>query len=263
VRGGQIYLPAVGALSVDASTSRTSVLRLSPRRLAADREIRGWQTVRHVSVAGLSATVDDVDPFRDCQVLPTAGRLSAGRWKSWRLALAAAARRLANEVPAYASVLGVSLRSVIPLRPDPSGRWQSGTPRQAFGAVSVALPADVAALSVLLVHEVQHVKLAALLDLFDFFDRSDSRKFRVAWRDTPRPIEAILHGTYAHLAIAEVWRSRAVRAPGSKARGLYLMYRSWISDAIEVLAGTGALTPAGERFVAGMGSAVEAWTDAP
>ena len=122
VRDGVIHVPAYGAATVTAGADRTAVLHLSPSGLRCDRGIRGWQTVRRVSTAGLSVTVEDIDPFRDCQVLPATGRLSSESWQAWRLGLAGAARHLASEVPAYADALAVGLRSVVPLRPDrPAG----------------------------------------------------------------------------------------------------------------------------------------------
>jgi uncharacterized protein len=158
-------------------------------------------------------------------------------------------------------VICTGLRSVVPMRHGAVGYRQSGTARQAFGALALALPDDVGTLSELLLHEMQHVKLTALCDLFDLFDRADRRRFPVPWRVDHRPIEGILHGTYAHLAIAELWRSRARQLPGSDARRRFLMYRSWVEDAIEFLLHTGALMPYGERFVNGMRSTAEAWAD--
>jgi uncharacterized protein len=259
VREGSIYLPSFGALAVDAGSRRTSAVRISPAGLSCKQAARGWQTVRRLSTGVMSVTVEDVDPFRDCQAWPAAGRLTPSAWRVWRLALAAAARQLAAELPAYASVIGRGLRSVVPLRPGASGQSRSGTARQAFGAVALALPGDVGKLSELLVHEMQHVKLTALSDLFDLFDRSDDTMFAVPWRADPRPAEGALHGTYAHLAIAELWRSRSRRTSAAEAHRLFLMYRSWVENAIEALLTAGALTPQGERFVHGMRSTVEAW----
>jgi uncharacterized protein len=206
-------------------------------------------------------TVEDVDPFRDCQSWVPAGRLTSTDWKAWRMALAAASRQLAAELPAYADVMSVGLRSVVPIRASPGAYRQSGTARQAFGAVALTLRDDADSLSVLLLHEMQHVKLAALCDLFDLFDRTDSRRFPVPWRPDRRPIEGLLHGTYAHLAIAEFWRSRARRIGDGEARRQFLRNHSWVEDVIEVLLDAGALTPAGERFVSGMRSTVMAWND--
>jgi uncharacterized protein len=259
VRRGSIYLPSVGALAVGANAGHVSVVRVSPSGLSSRCDARGWQSVRRVAAAGMSVTVDDIDPFRDCQAWDAAGRLPAATWKSWRLALAAAAGQLAAELPAYADVIGAGLRCVVPMRSQSPGHRQSGTAPRAFGAVAVALPGDTSALAALLLHEMQHVKLAALGDLIDLFDRADSRRFAVPWRADRRPVEGVLHGTYAHLAVAELWRSRAPRLPAGPARQHFRMYRSWVEEGIEVLLNAGALTPAGKRFVNGMRETAEAW----
>lgn len=259
VRDGSVYLPAIGALAVDAGRGRTAAIRVAPSGLAARLGARGWRTIRRVAAADMSVAVEDVDPFRDCRAWAAAGRLSPASWRSWRLALAAAARQLAVELPAYAKVIGVGLRSVVPIRPGPAGVRQSGTARQAFGALALALPGDVDALSELLLHEMQHVKLAALCNLVELFDRTDGRRFPVSWRPDRRPVEGLLHGTYAHLAVAELWRSRTRRWPDGAARQLFLRYRSWVEEAIETLLNSGTLMPAGDRFVHGMQSTVQTW----
>lgn len=262
VRCGSIYLPALGALRVGSGVGRSSLVRLSPRGIVTGNADSEWQTVRRASGAGLSVAVEDVDPFRDCQAWPVAGRLSPRGWRAWRLALAAAAERLALELPAYSAPLFAGLRAVVPLRPDSAGHRRSSTARQAFGAVGVALPSDSETLIALLVHEFQHVKLSALTDLFDLFDPADGRLLQVPWRGDLRPVEGVLHGTYAHLGIAELWRSRARGAAEGKARELSRRYRSWVREAIDTLSGSGALTEYGQRFVNGMHATVEAWADA-
>jgi uncharacterized protein len=261
VREGTIYLPTIGALAMDAGVGRTSAVRVSPSGLSSRHGARGWQTIRRVTTGEMAVTVEDVDPFRDCQAWAAAGRLPAAAWRAWRLAFVAAARQLAAELPAYSSVIGTGLRSVVPMRPGTTGHRQSGTSRQAFGAVALALPDDTSTLSALLLHEMQHLKLTALGDLFDLFDRADSRRFPVPWRTDRRPIEGLLHGTYAHLAIAELWRARATHAPDGPARRHFRMYRSWIEEAIETLLATDSLMPDGHRFVKGMHMTVEAWAD--
>jgi uncharacterized protein len=261
VRDGWMYLPAIGALAVDTGPGRTCAVHVSSSGLSARRHAREWRTVRQVTAGEMSVTVEDIDPFRDCQAWLAARRLSSTEWRGWRLGLTAAARQLAVELPDYASVMGAGLRSVVPMRPGPDGLRRSGTALQAFGAVALALPADVDTLSALLLHEMQHVKLIGLCDLYDLFDPRDDRRFPVPWRPDPRPIEAALHGTYAHLAIAELWRSRARRRPDGQARHRSLRYRSCVGEAIETLLNSGALMPDGERFCLGMRSAVEAWAD--
>jgi uncharacterized protein len=73
--------------------------------------------------------------------------------------------------------------------------------------MAVALPDDPGSLGELLLHEMQHVKLAALADQFDLFDKSDRRLFAVPWRPDQRPVHGLLHGTYARLAVAQLWQA--------------------------------------------------------
>lgn len=261
VREGIIYLPTIGALALEPGTGPTSMVQVSPAGVRIRSGTGGWQTVRWLPGGKTPITVEDIDPFRDCQAWSVASRLPAEAWNTWRVALTAAIRQLTAEVPDYARVMIAGLRSVVPMPEEAAGYRRSGTARQAFGALAVALPGTVAGLSELLVHEMQHVKLTGLGDLFDLFDRTDDTMVTVPWRDDPRPIEGVLHGTYAHLAVADLWRSRSRLTPDGEARRLFCMYRSWVAEGIEVLLNAGVLLPLGERFVRGMGSTVDAWAD--
>jgi uncharacterized protein len=262
VREGYVYLPGVGALDVGRDADTVLAVRVSPAGLSVrGGETHKWRAVRRVTAAGMSVAVEDIDPFRGCQAWAATGRLPATTWQAWRLALTGAARQLAAELPAYAAVIGAGLRSVVPIVPRSPGSDQSGTARHAFGAVGLALPADAAALGALLLHETQHVKLAALADLIDLFDQEDVRRFPVPWRVDRRPVEGVLHGTYAHLAIAELWRSRAARTSKGSAPDRFRVYRSWVEEGIETLLASDALTPAGDRFVNGMRETAGAWAD--
>ena len=261
VRDGAIFLPAAGALVVAPGTGPVARVRVSPSGVTCASAAGEWRPVRRVRAAGLSVAVDDVDPFRDCHAWVPAGRLSAAGWRSWRRALPAAVTRLSAELPDYASVLRAGLRSIVPIHPEAAGLRLSGSTRTAFGAVAVALPDAPGALGELLLHEMQHLKLAVLADQFDLFDRADGRRFSVPWRRDPRPVYGLLHGTYAHLAVAELWRARAVARPDRATIDRYCTYRSWVEDGIEVMHTAGCLLPAGERFVAGMRGAVSGWVD--
>jgi uncharacterized protein len=259
VRNGSVYLPTVGALVLGTSAGRTAVVRVSPAGVTSRPGAGRWESVRWVTTGEMSITVEDTDPFRDCQAWTAAGRLERTTWKAWQQALAAAGRQLAAELPSYASVLRVGLRSVVPMRQSAAGYRQSGTARQAFGAVALALPEDLGTLDGLLLHEMQHVKLSALCDLFDLFERTDDRLFEVPWRPDRRPVEGVLHGTYAHLAVAELWRSRFRLTADEEAWRRFLMYGSWVGAGIETLLNARTLPPGGERFVEGMRATVEAW----
>jgi uncharacterized protein len=242
VRDGLLHLPSVGALAVGDLPERTVMVSVSPGRVAV-RVPSAWQTVRQVAGTSLQFAVEDLDPFRDCQRWPATGRLTQHEWFVWHKALASACRGLVVGVPRYAEVLTAGLRAVVPLLPAPAG-MRSATSRHAFGAIAITLPADSSGIEELLVHEFQHVKLFALSDLYQLVDPNDTHLLRVPWREDPRPVEGVLHGTYAYLALAQLSRSR-----GMVGQATWLRYRTWVSGACHELRAVKALTSDGERFV--------------
>ena len=126
VRDGSVFLPSVGALAVDGGTKRTLGVRVSPAGLSVRAGTGGWSTVRRVTAASMSVSVDDVDPFRDCQAWLVAERLTPTEWKAWRLALTAVARQITAEIPAYGRVIDAGLRSVVPMRPGGKATVRAG-----------------------------------------------------------------------------------------------------------------------------------------
>ena len=254
VRLGMLYLPTVGMVEVPHG-SRTMVVSISPGREPTTADGGEWQMVQRAHGSVLRVVMEDLDPFRDCLDLPVAGRLSRNELQAWQQALNAAGTRLNVALPRYASVLSAGLHSVVPLQPDPDNQ-RAGTVRQAFGAVALALPKRTRDLDALLLHEFQHVKLNALLDLYDLFDASDARRLPVPWRPDPRPVEAVLHGAYAHLATVHLLYSG-----GPEVRELFLEQQSWVRQMSAELLASGSLTAAGERFVELMRAAAEVAPD--
>jgi uncharacterized protein len=252
VRDGTVHLPGMGAMAMGSGAGTTEVVSVTPDGGAATRGGGRWFEARFVTSPPFTRlAVEDLDPFRDCQEWPATGRLPAAKWLEWRRGLASAGQHLAAALPAYASVLGAGLRAVVPLHPAAT-RTRSATARQAFGGIAAALPAEsnqAEELADLLLHEFQHVKFNAVLDLYELFDPAYRGRLRVPWREDPRPAEGALHGTYAFLALAHLRRSQG--------RADYLRLRSWVCGASEALSATCALTPDGERFVAGMAAALD------
>jgi uncharacterized protein len=250
VRLGKLHLPTIGAIEVPDG-SRTMEVSISPGREPSTARGGQWQMAQRADGPVLRVTLEDLDPFRDCLDLPGAGRLSRRELRAWQQALNASGSRLTAALPRYASVLSAGLHSVVPLQPDPDSQ-RAGTARQTFGAVALALPNRTRDLDALLLHEFQHVKLNALLDLYDLFNATDARRLRVPWRPDPRPVEAVLHGAYAHLATVHLLWSG-----GPMMRELYLEHQSWVSQTSVALLASGCLTAAGERFVQCMHAAAE------
>jgi uncharacterized protein len=214
-----------------------------------------WQPVRRLQAPGICVALEDTDPYRDCHPWPAAPRLTDSAFAEWQRSFEGAWQEICRVHPGYAPALAAGLGVLMPLADRPQGRETSATARHAFGAVAAALPADPVTLALLIIHEFQHVKLGAILDLYDLYDPSDGRLFHAPWREDLRPLEGLLQGTYAHLAVTDFWRARQNVTAGAQAEAAGRRYTSWrghTRDAIETLSSSGSLTPLGERFVGEM-----------
>ncbi|WP_433384629.1 FxsB family cyclophane-forming radical SAM/SPASM peptide maturase [Actinoplanes sp. CA-142083] len=203
-------------------------------------------------------SLDDASPFRDVYGFPVAGALAKEDVAAWEEVLDAAWKVVEIDAPEQLAGLRRGVKTITPLEAAKDGTQRSATSRDAFGALGIAYTPDPEEMAVLLVHEFQHTKLGAVLDLIDLVKEDASGRLDVGWRPDPRPIEAALQGTYAHLGIADIWRRRAERDPSLRPR--YAMYRDWTAAAIAALRGGDGLTEAGERFVARMAETVAGWS---
>jgi uncharacterized protein len=218
-----------------------------------------WQPVRTLRAPGICVALEDTDPYRDCHQWQAAPRLTDSEFAQWQRCFQDAWQEIESSHPAYAPAIAIGLGVLMPLSPGPQGRDVSAAARHAFGAVGAALPADPVTLALLLIHEFQHVKLGAVLDLYDLYDPADSRLFHAPWREDPRPLEGLLQGTYAHLAVTDFWRGRqevTVSVAAEAAGQRFAYWHAHTREAIETLASSGSLTPLGVRFVAEMRQSV-------
>jgi uncharacterized protein len=275
VTDGYVHLPTLGRLRVGDTVTATLAARGE-----GDFEVRAasgkwhiepgtkkeanqdWQPVRELRAGGFAVRLEDTDSYRDCHQWPVAGRLTADEAAGWQAQFEEAWGLIEQAYPRYAPGVAAGLTTLLPLANDVAGREISAAARQAFGAVAAALPASGADLALLIIHEFQHVKLGALTDMFDLCDRADQRVFFAPWREDPRPLGALLQGTYAHIAVTDYWRVRRNMETGPDALAsaeLFARWRMMTAQAIVTLAGSGALTPLGARFVDGMRATVEPW----
>ncbi|MFI6449052.1 FxsB family cyclophane-forming radical SAM/SPASM peptide maturase [Kitasatospora sp. NPDC050543] len=276
VRGGVLNLPTLGRLTVgggeavvtggpEGFTVRTGAGELIRLGGGPGQDPR-WQPLRRIRLAGgWAPALEDTDPRRDSHQWPVQGRLDDTELLCWTGALREAWELLGRDLPGYAEGVRAGLNTITPLRPGPAGRDVSAAARQAFGAVGIARPATAPVLALLIAHEFQHVKLGAVLDLWDLYDAGDTRLYHAPWRPDPRPLEGLLQGTYAHLAVTEFWGSRALAydgLPGAAAdhtRLQFALWRAYTAEAVERLADSGSLTPLGLRFAAGMRETIAPW----
>ncbi len=225
----------------------------------------GWRPLRLVlPAAGEMAGIllDDVDPFRMPAAAPTA---VAPDLSTWRPAFAGAWDLLRQHHPRVAAEVAAVIAVAVPLATPPHGQVSSSAP-EAFGAVAMSEPADARGLAVTLAHEVQHMKLSAMLDLVSLTHADDGARYYAPWREDPRPASGLLQGTYAHLGVTGFWRrQRAVDAAvdAAVADAEFARWRDATAVGCGTLAASGQLTRDGERFVAAMAATLRRWLDEP
>ena len=278
VRDGGVHLPTLGRLEIGAGAATTATITVGCDGFKVKSESGqwsvtldstppgSWRPVRVLTADGATVAIEDTDPYRHCHQWPAASRLSDEQVASWQHLYRQAWTLIRREHGAYAPGLAAGLSTIMPLANDKPSREISAASRQAFGAIGAALPISEDILALLMMHEFQHVKLGAVLDLFDLCDNADQRLFYAPWRDDPRPLEALLQGTYAHIAVTDFWRARRHYLSGSAAEAAAVQFARWrtqTAEAIGTLAASGSLTPLGARFVDGMRATVTPWLEEP
>ncbi len=117
-----------------------------------------------------------------------------------------------------------------------------------------------------LVHEVQHLKLSALLDLVALTLPDDGRRYYAPWRADPRPASSLLQGAYAFLGVSGFWRQqrrKADEATRQRADAEFARWRAASGRVVHTLLNSGQLTPAGQDFAGQMRRVLEAWQREP
>lgn len=257
VRDGAIYFPGIGRHEVPGRT--TTTVRVEAGELTVEGA-GAFQAVRHLKAGTLTVALDDLDPHRDCHDHPAAGRLAEARFEEWQHSFREAWTLLEKDYAEYAPAIAEALTTIVPLDPPVSGASASSAARDAYGSVGIALPESAALLCLLIMHEFQHVKLGAVLDFVDLYDTGDDRLYHAPWRTDPRPLEGLLQGTYAHIAVADFW-FRRMRSGEPAAREAADQFGYWYPrtvQAVRTLQESGSLTGLGEQFVATMGRTLSA-----
>ncbi len=268
-RAGAVSLPGLGRVAVpgrsavvSATGGQLEIDGVSVQKLADSGD---WLPVVRLEARAGDLTVtlalDDVDWYRDCSDMGATTRLAGDQVARWREALQSAWEILAADHRDYAVPIAAGLKVIVPLRGDLLNRGVTATSMDAFGAMSSSMPADPLALAVGLVHEFQHGKLGALMDLVPLHTGPDEELFYAPWRDDPRPLGGLLHGAYAFLGVTDFWRVRRRHEEtlNGYAQFEFARWRERVSRVIDVLAGSGRLTEVGEALVHGMRETVQSW----
>jgi HEXXH motif-containing protein len=282
VRDGGVMFPAMGLLRLPAEPSWASVHSVGAGLVVAttngcarvpdrpEAEGDAWLPLRRLrSSAGgqrIELLLDDLDPFRIYEDLSVARRLDDAAVADWQATLDEAWDLLVRRHPARAEAVATGLVCLVPVEPGDAGIKCSATAGDAFGAAALTPPRSGLELAAALVHEVQHSKLAGVLDMLDLYDSQPLRMFYAPWRSDPRPLPALLQGAYAHLAITDFWQATR-RGDDGRGNDLahfeFARWRRAVRRTTGTLEASGALTALGLRFVAGMSARAAQLARAP
>lgn len=197
----------------------------------------------------LRVRLADRGPFRSVHGHRPAGPQTDGEAAHWQRLLDGAWRVLVRRHPWHAEAVAACLSTLVPLRPAPGGTSVSSAARRAYGAVALSPPGDPVLLALTLVHEFLHIQLGALLDLVPLHGPVSAARYHAPWRPDPRPLDALLQGTYAHLGVCDFWHTESATAPPDpRAEREHATWSGYTRGAVDTLLGSGELLPAGRRF---------------
>jgi HEXXH motif-containing protein len=215
----------------------------------------GWFPLQTIDAGSLELLVDVVDPFR----MPAAPNLAtAVNLHHWSSAFQTAWLLLKEHHSSVAAEVAGLIQVIVPLTTPPHGQVSSSSP-ETSGAIALSEPSDACTLASTLAHEVQHVKLSALLDLIQLTQPDDGRRFYAPWRDDPRPISGLLQGAYAYLGVSGFWRRQRQLDHAIDSHVEFARWREAATLTADVLRSSGRLTAAGEEFVRGMAATLHTW----
>ncbi len=269
VRDGAVSLPSLGR-SLVPSCSSVAVHSDGHDTFIDDAPLAAgpcWQALRHWMTCEdekpFAGALDDVDPYRGARGLPLAPRLNSPAADTWKSSLAAAWGILVRHHRDYADGIGAGMRALVPLVAAQPNRGINATSRESFGASAMSAPADPVTLACALIHEFQHAKLNAVLDLVSLY-QPDETRYYAPWRQDPRPLGGLLHGAYAYLGVSDFWRIQRASAAMIHRDYAQMEFARWsdrTGQVVDVLLSSGKLTALGERFVYGMAERLRNWDE--
>jgi HEXXH motif-containing protein len=259
---GHVVMPTLGAAAADGTSATV-------RTTSGGAEIGqvtiggpGWVPLRRVKPGARELLIDDVDPYRMPAVPTLAPRLSDAQAREWERSLGDAWALLRTHHPDTADEVDAAVTVLVPHATPDSGH-SSATTAETFGAVALSEPTDTCRVAESLTHEVQHLKLFALLDVVTM-TLPDEQLYYAPWRPDPRPLTGLLQGAYAFLGVSGFWRRQRFLVDDELSG--HTEFAKWLDATwlvIQTLLGSGMLTPAGADFVQGMARTARGWRKDP
>lgn len=268
VRDGTVMLPSLGAADAVGPTAlvrtKAAEVRSGDLRVEARPGAPGWRELRGVQAGSLDVLIDDLDPFR----MPTTDAEPTGRFSVGQVTELDSSLNDAWAVltPAGAAEIAAIVRVIVPFQAPESGLVSTSS-SQSFAAVGMSRQPDKYTCAETLVHETQHLKLCALLDLVRLTRPDDGQRYYAPWRTDPRPAASLLQGAYAFLGVSGFWRvqRQVAKEPAvrQRAQAEFARWREGAALAVQTLRGSGQLTAAGQEFAAEMAQVLDAWRREP
>jgi HEXXH motif-containing protein len=271
VRDGIAYLPALGQVQLDGSSGASwaqlrsagggaAHLAVAGSRPAsfqlnqAEEQAVGWISVPRLQVRSrglrLSVALDHFDPVLS-RLGPVPSALSRESIQAWRRGVGQVWQVLTGEDQRFAQALAVGLTTLVPLEQLAEAPPASAASGWAWGAIALTLPADPLTFAETLIHEFQHLVLAAVEDIVPLAKDDDMDLFYSPWRDDPRPFSSVLQGAYAFFGVADFWRKKchsSSPAVRQRAETNFALRRRNVSDALAIVTESDKLTDTGRVF---------------
>jgi HEXXH motif-containing protein len=190
------------------------------------------------------------DQYLDRYAQPMVAGLTAAELTTWRHRIQAGWELLVRHHPWAAGPIAEGTTVIVPL--ESRSDLDSATSPAAFGAIASSLPTAPASMAETLIHEFQHIKLSALMDMLPLVEPGGSTGY-APWRDDPRPMGGILQGLYAFTGIVRFWGGQRHLATDAdnylRASVLFERWRLAIEMVVGSVLDEGLLTPLGVQFV--------------
>ncbi|MFI6460309.1 HEXXH motif domain-containing protein [Streptomyces sp. NPDC050538] len=225
------------------------------------RDGPGWWALRRLrptpEFPSCAPLLDDLDPWRHYLRRLPVERLGESEATVWQSRYETAWELVRGQRRIDPAGIADCLLAITPLPDRSPAELFSGSAPESYGGALMSRPARPVDLAAALVHEAQHTKFSALLDLVTLLRGGLEEIHYAPWRPDPRPLRGILHGVYAFLGVASFWQTRREGpdisdAERAEADFEFALRRSQVDEGLRVLWAKGTLTDLGERCLRGI-----------
>jgi uncharacterized protein len=172
---------------------------------------------------------------------------------------------LESHHPVVAVEIATIVTVIVPYLAPAEGQV-SASAAENFGAVALSSSDDPSLCAAILAHEIQHLKLSAVLDLVSLTRPDGDQRFYAPWRTDPRPVSGLLQGAYAFLGVSAFWRRQRHFEEGRarlRADTEFARWRAAAARGAGTLCSTNLLTATGRAFAERMKLTLAPWQDEP